>query len=224
MHQFTIRAGKSSSDPADVWIYGDIGGGWFGDGITAKDVARELTSVKNASELNVHINSYGGDVFDGIAIMNLLKNHGGTVNVQVDGIAASAASVVAMAGESITIHSGAQMMIHNPWSMSVGDANQMRADADKLEKVASELVGIYADRTGKDSAMVKGWMDAETWFNATEARDAGLATSVLEAPAVAACGGEWAKGRCGIPQPQADSKSRSVLSAMEMQMQLTRKR
>ena len=155
-------------DPIDSW-----GGVW---GINAKEVADALADVE-ADRLSVRINSPGGDVFEGIAIHNLIADHPATVDVHVDSLAASIASVIAMAGDTITINRGGEMMIHNAWGVSVGDSADMRQYADLLERQSTKAAKIYAARAG---GTVESWMEAmanETWYDADEAIDAGLAES-----------------------------------------------
>ena len=148
-------------------------------GVSAKSFLDDLRTIK-AKDITVEINSPGGDVFAGLAIYNGLRSSGKTVNVKVLGIAASAASLVAMAGDTIEMPENAMMMIHNPWSFAVGDAEELRATADVLDKIGTSLVTTYANRTGKDEAEIKAMLDAETWLTAQEAVDMGFATQVTQ--------------------------------------------
>lgn len=133
-----------------------------------------------ASTLNVHINSPGGDVFDGIAILNALRNFGKTktVNTIVDGLAASAASFIAQAGSKRTMSKNSEMMIHNASGLVIGQASDMREMADMLERVGTNIASVYAERAGGDVADWLTAMQAETWYSAQEAVDAGLADEV----------------------------------------------
>ena len=124
-------------------IFDDIGA----YGVSAKLFLDDLRAVK-AKSVDLEINSPGGDVFAGLAIYNGLRNSGKTINVKVLGLAASAASLVAMAGDTIEMPENAFLMIHNPWSFAAGDANDMRATADVLDKIGASLVTTYANRTG----------------------------------------------------------------------------
>jgi len=162
---------------SSLFIYGAIGDPW--DGITTKDVTAALKGLKGDT-LNVHINSEGGIAFDGVAIMNVLQAADQKVLVTVDGIAASAASVVAMAGETITMASGSMMMIHNPWGVTIGDAGEMRKTADILDKIADNLATVYAARASRSAQEMRALMNAETWFTAEEAVSEGLADSVAD--------------------------------------------
>lgn len=168
---FSIQA--KADDEADVLIYDYIGWG----GVTAADFAKELQAIK-AKTINVRVNSPGGDVFDGLAIYNSLKAHGAQVHVRVDGVAASIASIIAMAGQSITMGESAFFMVHHPWAFAIGNAADMREMAATLDKIGESLASIYASRTKATKEQVLAWMDAETWFNAEEAKAAGLADAV----------------------------------------------
>lgn len=169
---FSIQA-QAESDQADVLIYDYIGWG----GVTAADFAKELKAI-TAKTITVRINTPGGDVFDGLAIFNSLKDHGATINVKIDGIAASIGSIIAMVGHTVTMGESAFMMIHNPWAMAIGNAADMREMADTLDKIGGSLAGIYATRKGIAKDQAQSWMDAETWFTAEEAQAAGLADAV----------------------------------------------
>lgn len=170
-----------AADTDTLSVHDDIGA----YGVTAKAFLNDLKAVKGDS-VNVEINSPGGDVFAGLAIYNGLRSSGKKVNVKVLGIAASAASLVAMAGDEIEMPENAMMMIHNPWSFAVGDADELRATADVLDKIGTSLVTTYAKRTGKDEDEIKALLDAETWMSAQEAVEMGFATKVTPALAVKA--------------------------------------
>lgn len=164
----------------DVWIYDEIG--WFG--VTAQDFVLELAGVQ-ATALNVHLNSPGGEVFDGIAIYNALVNHPATVNVTVDALAASIASVIAMAGDTVTMGRHSQLMIHEPYGMCLGNADDMQSMIEQLDRCADNIAGVYADRAG---GTVEAWreaMRAESWYTGAEAVAAGLADQVIANPRAA---------------------------------------
>ena len=158
----------------EIYVFDEIGY-W---GVTAKDFARDLKEVKPNGSIDLHINSPGGSVTDGIAIYNLLKNHSSTVNVIIDGLAASMASVIAMAGDTITMPENALMMIHNPWGGAMGDADELRKTAEILDKMKSALISAYSAKTGKDADEIGQLMDAETWMTGSEAVEMGFATQV----------------------------------------------
>lgn len=179
---------KAEGHTAEILIYDFIGEDWFGDGVTAKKMLAELADLKDVTEINVRINSPGGDVFDGIAIHNAFQRHPATVNVHIDGLAASIASVIAMAGDTIIMAENALMMIHNPHGFAMGEAADMRKTADLLDKAKESLVNTYLSRAGdaQDRAGLEKLMDEETWFTAEEAVDAGLADTVGNAVKIAA--------------------------------------
>jgi ATP-dependent protease ClpP protease subunit len=173
-HPAWYRIDNKAGEPAALYIFDEINPMW---GIGAQDVVNELKTI-DAPQINVHINSPGGNVWDGIAIMNALRNHKANIAVKVDGLAASIASVIAMAGDSITMSLGAQMMVHNPSGFAMGDAKTMRELADTLDKSRASIASIYADRAGGTADAWGTAMDAETWYTAQEAVDAGLADKV----------------------------------------------
>lgn len=170
--------GKSNAaQPTRVDVYDDIGeGNFFSDGLTAKDFSARLAAVKGA--LDVHINSAGGDVFDGIAISSAIRAHKGRVTTVVDGLAASIASVIAQAGQDRIVQPGGMLMVHDAFGLCVGDAGEMVAMAETLDKVSDNIAGIYASRSGRDQAFWRDTMKSETWFTAEDAVAAGLADRV----------------------------------------------
>lgn len=159
-----------ANDSADISIYDEIGF-W---GVTAKDFITDLKKI-DAKNLTVYINSPGGSVFDGLAIYNALRQHPSNVTVRVMGVAASAASFIAMAGDKIVMPENAFLMVHNPMGGVFGNAQEMREWADTLDKIAASLVGIYVARTGKSEDEIKALLDAETWLTASEAVEMGFA-------------------------------------------------
>lgn len=172
------RINKTSDQSAEVFLYGDIGG-WLG-GVTAEDFAKELAGI-DVETIDVRLNSGGGSVFEGQAIYNALSRHPAKINVHVDGLAASIASVIAMAGDTINITEGSHIMIHKPWSMAIGDSESMRKEADVLDSLESGIVDIYEARTNKSRKQLENWMAAETWFKGQEAVDSGFADAVTPA-------------------------------------------
>lgn len=160
-----------------VDVYDDIGeGGWFSEGLTAKGFAAQLGDVKGA--LEVHINSGGGDVFDGIAIGNAIRAHKGPVTTVVDGLAASIASVIAQSGGERVVQPGSMLMIHDAFGLCVGNAAEMAKMSETLGQVSDNIAGIYASRGGGDAQSWRDAMQAETWYTADEAVTAGLADRV----------------------------------------------
>ena len=177
---FEIKAAAGNS--ADIYIYDEIGY-W---GITAVDFADQLRELGAVSTINLHINSPGGSVFDGIAIYNLLKNHKATITAYIDGLAASMGSVIPMAADRIVMPENAIMMIHNPWGGASGDAEEMRKTADILDKIKSSLMSVYIARTGKTEDEISDIMNAETWYTGAEAVAAGFADELAPSLDIAA--------------------------------------
>ena len=165
----------------ELYLYDAIGSGMFGGGISAKMVADALAGAKGAKELRVFINSPGGDVFDGVSIFNQISRFPGRKKVTIDGIAASAASMIAMAGDEIEMAIGSMMMIHQAWGMCVGNSDDMRKTAEELEKVTDTAVlGLYA-RTKLPAEKIAAMMRAETWLTPQEAVELGFADRAIEA-------------------------------------------
>jgi ATP-dependent Clp protease protease subunit len=171
----------------ELLVYDIIGTDWMGNGLAAKDVAEQLSKAEDVSEIDVRINSVGGDVFDGLAIYHSLRRHSAKKVVNVEGLAASSASLIAMAGDEIRMHTGSMMMVHDPWTIAMGSADDMIAVAEQLEKVTDGLVDVYAEKTGIDKKELRGIMRDETWMTATEAQERGFADTVVERQAVFAC-------------------------------------
>lgn len=161
---------------ADIYIYDEIGG-W---GISARRFTEDLLSLGNLSHINLHIHSPGGEVFDGIAIYNQLKNHSATITVYIDGLAASMASVIAMVGDTVIMPKNAMMMIHKPWGVSWGDANDMREYADLLDKLENVLIPAYVAKTGKTTEEITAMLEQETWLDGDECVEHGFADKVIE--------------------------------------------
>lgn len=177
--RYAVRAAQGE---ATIEIYDEIGY-W---GITARQFMSDLRALGSVERLTVAINSPGGDVFDGIAIHNALRNHSAEITVRVDGIAASIASVIAMAGDRIVMPSNAMMMIHDPWAIAMGNSKDFLATAEALDKMAEAMVASYAGKTGMDPDEIRNKMRAETWMTAAEAAALGFADEVgaeLEAAA-----------------------------------------
>jgi ATP-dependent Clp endopeptidase proteolytic subunit ClpP len=184
---YEIKA--QADDEAEVWIYDEIGGGggMFSDpGISAKDFVTELAAIK-ASSIALHINSPGGSVFDGQAIYNALQRHPASVTTYVDGLAASIASVVALAADKVVMAANSLFMIHNPTGMTMGTAEDMRKMGDVLDKVQGTIAGVYVEKTGLPEDEISAAMNNETWYSADEAKALGYADEVGNAVDLAAC-------------------------------------
>ncbi|HEA1048909.1 ATP-dependent Clp protease proteolytic subunit [Escherichia coli] len=173
-HWYTIKA-LGVRGAAEISIYEEIGG----FGITAKQFAEDLKALGDVSHIDLRIHSPGGDVFEGIAIYNLLRNHPAEITVYIDGVAASMASVVAMAGDRVVMPENAMMMIHKPWGISGGNAGDMRDYADLLDKVETVLVPAYARKTGKSAQEITAMLEDETWMDGKECLKHGFADELL---------------------------------------------
>ncbi|AWR58746.1 peptidase S14 [Proteus mirabilis] len=171
-----FRMQAKEDQTADIYIYDEIGG-W---GISARRFTEDLISLGNLSHINLHIHSPGGEVFDGIAIYNQLKNHSATITVYIDGLAASMASVIAMVGDTVIMPKNAMMMIHKPWGGSWGDANDMREYADLLDKLENVLIPAYVAKTGKTTEEITAMLEQETWLDGDECVEYGFADKVIE--------------------------------------------
>ncbi|NKU51526.1 hypothetical protein GS876_20985 [Rhodococcus hoagii] len=169
------RINAKAGEATEILIYDVIGSYWMDT--DAQTIATQIKSL-DTDEIVVRINSPGGDAFDGIAIMNALRAHSATVIVRVDGLAASAASVIAMAGDEIIMGEGAQMMIHEAWLYTQGSADYLRSEADRLDKMTDSITSLYARRAGGEFDEWRALVAAETWFTAEEAVAAGLADRV----------------------------------------------
>lgn len=180
------RVVARGSERAEIYLYGVIGQDWFGEGVSAKQFADDLRKVKDVKTIDLRINSEGGDVFAGKAMYTLLQDHKAKIIVHVDGLAASAASFVAMAGDEINVSEGAFIMIHNAWTIAMGGADDFRRTADLLETVNGTIREVYVARTKRSDKEVKAWMDAETWFTGKEALENGFADKMVENLKVAA--------------------------------------
>jgi len=172
---------REAPESVEVSIYDEIG---FG-GVTAKQFAADIKKLKG-QHIDLRINSVGGSVTEGAAIYNALKRHKGGLTVHVDGLAASMASVIAMAGEETRMAENALIMIHNPWSMTMGDAADLRKEADVLDKLKATLVNAYVRKSGQPRASIEKMMDEETWLDAGEALRLGFVDEIDEPLAAAA--------------------------------------
>lgn len=176
-----FRLQNKAGETPRIYIYDEIG--YWGD--NAKQFADALNSIEG-SEIEVRLNSPGGDIFDGLAIYQSLKAHPADITVVVDGLAASIASVIAMAADKLVMAPKSTMMIHDGWTMSVGNAADMRKTADLLDKQSEIIASVYAERSGQPTDFWRARMREETWYNADEALAAGLIDEVegKEKPAV----------------------------------------
>lgn len=183
--EMTLEAG-SEERTAELFIYGAIGDDFFQEGVTARTLADQLRALGQIDAITVRLNSPGGLAFDGLAIYNLLAQHDAHITIKVDGMAASAASVVAMAGDTIEMAENAMMMIHNASGFAFGDHRVMLEEAAILEKLDGQIARTYAARAGRKDEAFRRMMNDETWFTAQEAVDNKLAHTVTPAKKAAA--------------------------------------
>lgn len=193
-----VRAAEAGADNV-ISIYDVIGEDfWTGEGFTSKRMASALRAI-GPRDVVVNINSPGGDFFEGVAIYNLLREHKGAVTINIMGLAASAASIIAMAGDTIRIGRTAFVMIHNAWGVAMGNRHDFRAAADTLEPFDQAMADLYAARSGMTVKEAAALMDAETWFSGSQAVERRLADALLSDEAVTSEGG-GAKAQASVRQ------------------------
>jgi len=175
-HAFKAEA---KADSLDITIYGDIGESWWSDSTSAVDIERTLKAT-SANLININLNSPGGDVFDGIAIYNQLKNHPAKIIINVDGLAASAASIIAMAADELIMNTGSMLMIHEAFTWTLGTKLDIRKTLNALEGIDKSLADIYMTRYQGKRSEIETMIANETWFTANEAVEIGLAHKVNE--------------------------------------------
>lgn len=204
----------------EIYLYGNIGMSFWGDGISAKQFKDDLKALGDVTTLDVRINSDGGDVFEGRTMYSLLSEHPAKKTVYVDGLAASIASLIAMAGNEIKMADGSFMMIHNAWGVAVGDSNEMNRMATLLESVTGTLIDTYAARTGQDRSKIKKWMNDETWMEAKDAKERGFATTVIE-PVKAAASVRYPELFKNLPAPLRPNRTSAMAIIDRMRGKLT---
>ena len=208
-HWYAIQ--QTADGEAEVSIYDEIG---FG-GVTAKSFLSELKKL-SGQRVHLRINSVGGSVVEGAAIYNALRRHKGGLVVHIDALAASMASVIAMAGDETLIADNALVMIHNPWGMTMGDADELRKEADILDKLKATLVNAYVRKTGMEAEQVAQMMDDETWLDATEAVALGFADAIEDGiEAAASITPEAARARFDTFQNSMARKTTKSIKAEE---------
>lgn len=174
-----VQAAADAEQERSISIYDVIGYDyWTGEGVTAKRISAALRNL-GAGPVTVNVNSPGGDMFEGLAIYNLLREHKGEVTVKIIGLAASAASVIAMAGDTVQIARAGFLMIHNAWVVAMGNRNDLREYADTLEPFDRAMADVYAARTGADAKAMGKLMDKETWIGGNDAVEEGFADEFL---------------------------------------------
>lgn len=219
-----VRAVAESEADRSISIYDVIGYDyWTGDGVTARRISAALRSI-GPGPVTVNINSPGGDMFEGLAIYNLLREHQGHVTIKVISLAASAASVIAMAGDTVQIARAGFLMIHNAWVIAAGNRNDMREIADWLEPFDTSMADIYAARTGAEAGAMVKLMDSESWIGGSSAIEQGFADELLpsdqigkgeaKAQANAARRVEAALRSSGLPKTEAMRLISEIKSGM----------
>ena len=174
---------RTASEDTTITMYDMIGSDGWSDGVTAKRIGAALRSI-GSRDVTVSINSPGGDFFEGLAIYNLLREHPHKITVKVVGLAASAASVIAMAGDEIQVAKSGFLMVHNAWSVVIGNRHDLREAATVLDQFDASMADLYSAAAGITKEEAAALMDAETWMGGQAAVDAGFATALLSADEV----------------------------------------
>lgn len=178
---------EESPASAELYLYGDISSeSWYGDEVTPKQFADDLDALGKVDDLDVYIFSGGGDIFAGFAIYSILDRANCRIIAHIDGLAASAATVVAMAADKVVIPENATFMIHNAWTIAMGNKYDLAEQIKQLDMIDEQIANIYTARTGKDLDEVKALMDAETWMTGAEAVENGFADELIENKKIAA--------------------------------------
>lgn len=189
-----------------LYLYDTFGADWFGEGITAKKVS-EILDSETYDSVTVRINSYGGDPFEAVAILNLINAKAKPANVVIDGVAASAASLlVGIAGADVRMGEGSMLMIHRPWTIALGNDDELRKVADDLTKIGNTMREVYVARTGLSADEVQAIMEGETWLGPAEAIEKGFADGMVEKPAA--------------PEKEADPSASITRMLMEHELSL----
>lgn len=206
---------KADTNEVEIFLYDHIVSSeeeteWWG-GVAPESFVKAVYGVDKDATIHLRINSPGGSVFAARAMEQALRDHKGSVIVHIDGLAASAATFIAMAGDEVIMAKGAMFMIHKAWTGMWGNANDLRKEADLLDKIDGTLAETYASKTGKALDQVSSWMAEETWFTAAEALEYGFATSIADTEAKA---GAWnlsaydkapkPKAQAPVPEPKPE--------------------
>lgn len=178
---YQIKAQANQNDPVEVLIYDEIGY-W---GVSAQDFVSEFNQI-DADEIHIRINSPGGSVFEGMAIYNAIRRHKAKITTFIDGLAASMASIIALAGDEVHMAQNAYFMIHNPWGFTYGEASDMRKYADRLDDMREQLANVYQAKTDMDRAAILQAMDDETWYSGDAAKENGFVDILTETLDIAA--------------------------------------
>lgn len=216
---------EKKGQEAAIYIYGDIVSEpwkWYESDVTSHEIVKEIEGL-DVDVINCYINSYGGEVAEGLAIYNALKRHKAKVRTYCDGFACSAASVVFMAGDERIMSASSMLMIHNAWMWAAGDANELRKQADDLEKINEASNNAYLEHINISKEQLQEMLDKETWLTAQEALDMGFCTTVVNDPASKKAANQSARmkivqlileHRDGVKEPRA-ALSEDMLKALE---------
>lgn len=170
---------ETNETVTDIYIFGDITSWeWLDNDVSSYTLAQEIKSLES-DVINVHINSYGGEVAEGLAIYNMLRNHKAKIKTICDGFACSIASVIFMAGEERIMNNASLLMVHNPWMRTSGNSSQLRKDADDLDIIAQGAINAYMDNLSISEEELKTLLDNDTWITPAEALEMGFATSII---------------------------------------------
>ncbi|MDA3937185.1 MAG: Clp protease ClpP [Actinomycetota bacterium] len=197
------RISTEAPGPAIIYLYGTIGQDWWGEGNSALDFAKELDEL-GGRDIELHINSGGGDVFEGYAIYSAIKRYSGKVTSYNDGLAASAASFIALAADEYVVAEASFTMIHKAWTFALGNSIELADVIGKLEAIDEQLVGIYYRNSDKDADEIRDAMAAETWLTAEQAVEWGFASGIDEGlKAAASISPDLAKQYAHVPDSVA---------------------
>ncbi|WP_371320190.1 head maturation protease, ClpP-related [Chengkuizengella axinellae] len=217
-----MKMSANDTSSADIFIYGDIvrwvWEDWFPEDVSSNSFKDDLDEIGEVDVINLYINSPGGSVFEGIAIYNMLKRHNAKVNVYVDALAASIASVIAMAGNTIYMPKNSMLMIHNPWTIASGNAKEFRKQADDLDRIGNSSKQTYLQKSGDKltDEKLQEMLDEETWLSADEAFQYGLCDVIEEENQMAASiSDELFMHYKNVPK-QLKQKKKSTFSDSEM--------
>jgi len=207
---------NQTNKEADIVLYGSIGESFWDDSISAKEFHQALKELPSTVEtLNVRINSPGGDVFDGITIYNRLKQHKAKKVVYIDGMAASIASIIAMAGDEVIIGEGAQVMIHKPWTMAMGNSLELDSIINRLDDIEEQMLSIYSKRTGLDRSELRSMLAKETWLLSEEAIDLGFADKTMDEDFAIAASWNVEDARWFKSKPKSMQQTKYVKNKLE---------
>lgn len=165
---------------ADIYIYGDITSwAWYEDEVSSYTLSKQLKELTDVDEINIYINSYGGEVAEGLAIYNCLKRHNAKINTYVDGFACSIASVIFMAGDNRYMSNTSLLMIHNAWTYTMGNADELRKQAEDLDTITQASINAYMDHVNISEEELSNLLDNETWLDSSSALEKGFASELI---------------------------------------------